>query len=217
MSTICSPVYRQRGLTIRSTGPIAAGRHLGYKSLAQIPAHRNRPVSSNVRPHTSQTVDHHLLRMQCSRSPLFRPSCKVPRELAANACNDEFGSIPLREVKIEMNASLPVNYYLFASNYRFGFCGVGKKVIPVRGWRFAPACCAAQSVIRRGPGCAMPSYRLAWAAQLAAPQQASPIKRFGNENESVPRTSFSRRQANQVVRPNHSLNRTYCGGLAFGL
>ena len=35
-------------LTIRSTGPIAAGQHLGYKSLAQIPAHHNRPVSSNV-------------------------------------------------------------------------------------------------------------------------------------------------------------------------
>ena len=40
-----------RGLTIRSTGPIAAGRHLGYKSLAQMPTHRNRPVSSNVRRH----------------------------------------------------------------------------------------------------------------------------------------------------------------------
>ena len=39
-----------RGLTTRSTGPIAAGRHLGYKSLAQIPAHRNGPVNSNVRP-----------------------------------------------------------------------------------------------------------------------------------------------------------------------
>ena len=39
-------------LTRRSTGPIAAGRHLGYKSLAQIPAHRNRPVSLYVRPHT---------------------------------------------------------------------------------------------------------------------------------------------------------------------
>ena len=30
-------------------GPIAAGRHLGYKSLAQMPTHHNRPVSSNVR------------------------------------------------------------------------------------------------------------------------------------------------------------------------
>ena len=40
-----------RGLTWRSTGPIAAGRHLGYKSLAQIPAGRNRPVSLYVRPH----------------------------------------------------------------------------------------------------------------------------------------------------------------------
>ena len=33
----------QCGLTIRSTGPIAAGRHLGYKTLAQIPALRNGP------------------------------------------------------------------------------------------------------------------------------------------------------------------------------
>ena len=49
------------GLTIRLTGPIAAGWHLGYKSLAQIPAHHNRPVSSNVRRpnrhvHTSYTA-----------------------------------------------------------------------------------------------------------------------------------------------------------------
>ena len=38
-------------LTGRSTGPIAAGRHLGFKSLAQMPARRNGPVSSNVRHH----------------------------------------------------------------------------------------------------------------------------------------------------------------------
>ena len=36
-------------LTGRSTGPIAAGRHLGLKNLAQIPARRNRPVSYDVR------------------------------------------------------------------------------------------------------------------------------------------------------------------------
>ena len=47
---------REEGLTIRSTGPIAAGRHLGYKSLAQMPTHRNGPVSSNVRPHNQQLV-----------------------------------------------------------------------------------------------------------------------------------------------------------------
>ena len=45
-----------RGLTTRSTGPIAAGRHLGYKSLAQMPTRRNGPVSSNVRPQTSTAV-----------------------------------------------------------------------------------------------------------------------------------------------------------------
>ena len=45
-----SPLTTKRCcLTGRSTGPIAAGRHLGFKSLAQMPARRNRPVSSNVR------------------------------------------------------------------------------------------------------------------------------------------------------------------------
>ena len=43
-----TPCSKQCGLTIRSTGPIAAGRHLGYKSLAKTPARRNRPDSSNV-------------------------------------------------------------------------------------------------------------------------------------------------------------------------
>ena len=43
------PLSKQCGLTIRSTGPIAAYRHLGYKSLAQMPARHNGPVSSNVR------------------------------------------------------------------------------------------------------------------------------------------------------------------------
>ena len=49
-------------LTIRSTGPIAAGRHLGYKSLAQTPARRNGPVTSNVKPHrcSSQAHQGHL-------------------------------------------------------------------------------------------------------------------------------------------------------------
>ena len=49
-------VEKDCGLTIRSTGPIAAGRHLGYKSLAQMPARHNGPVSSNVRRHGAQSV-----------------------------------------------------------------------------------------------------------------------------------------------------------------
>ena len=34
--------------TLATDGPIAAGRHLGYKSLAQMPTCRNGPVSFNV-------------------------------------------------------------------------------------------------------------------------------------------------------------------------
>ena len=51
-----------------------------------------------------------------------------------------------------------------ANNYSFCFRSCPTKVIPVRGWRFAPACCAAQSVLRRGPSCAVPLHRLVWAA-----------------------------------------------------
>ena len=32
---------------------------MGYKSLAQMPAHRNGPVNSNVRPHQTHTVSIH--------------------------------------------------------------------------------------------------------------------------------------------------------------
>ena len=55
-------------------------------------------------------------------------------------------------------------YQRLASNCSFSFRSCPTKVIPVRGWRFAPACCAAQLVLRRGPGCAVPLHRLAWAA-----------------------------------------------------
>ena len=50
------------------------------------------------------------------------------------------------------------------TNYRVSFCSGATEVIPVSGGRFAPACCAAQSVSRRGPGCAVPHHRLPWAA-----------------------------------------------------
>ena len=46
-----------RGLTGRSTGPIAAGRHLGYKSLAQIPACRNGPFTFDVRHHPENVAN----------------------------------------------------------------------------------------------------------------------------------------------------------------
>ena len=51
------------------------------------------------------------------------------------------------------------------TNYRASFCSCATEVIPVSGGGFAPACCAAQSVSRRGPGCAVPLHELPWAAQ----------------------------------------------------
>ena len=66
-----------KSLRIRSTGPIAAARHLGYKSLAQIPARLNRPVSLYVRPHKftlapmEQLKPQHALTMPDSRQAGF--------------------------------------------------------------------------------------------------------------------------------------------------
>ena len=103
------------------------------------------------------------------------------------------------------------------SNYRFSFGSFGTKVISVCGWRFAPACCSAQSVIRRGPGCAVPLHRLPWAAVNSNRRNElhrSNVSAKGNENLHL--SGFNWRQANQAARPNWSLNRTLCGGPGLG-
>ena len=75
----------QCGLTGRSTGPIAAGRHLGYKSLAQIPARRNRPVSFNVRHH----------RIQFQRGPRYgtEEKSKQAHGEPSNKTTSKFGAL----------------------------------------------------------------------------------------------------------------------------
>ena len=65
-----------------------------------------------------------------------------------------------------------------------GYCGVAKKALPVGRWRSAPACCAAQSVLRRGPFCGGPLHRLARAVQIAPPERNPPSKRSGNSNSN---------------------------------
>ena len=103
------------------------------------------------------------------------------------------------------------------SNYRFSFRGCPTKVNPVRGWRFAPACCAAQSVFRRGPGYALPLHRLACAALnlLRLSELHQPSASAGSMKTAYASLSFGR-QAAKVVRPNRSLNRTLCGGPGLG-
>ena len=103
-------------LTIRSTGPIAAGRHLGYKSLAQMPAHRNRPVTSNVSRQPIKWVDpSSQLKCRPSETPT-RGGCRADNTVPAR-CRQHRRALALQ-------------------------------LTPVCGWRFAPACCAAQSVRR---------------------------------------------------------------------
>ena len=57
------------GLTIRSTGHIAACRHLPrHFILGQMPPHHNVPVSSNVRPHNHANHRNQSHYFCCSRS-----------------------------------------------------------------------------------------------------------------------------------------------------
>ncbi len=154
---------------------------MGYKSLTQMPAHHNWPVSSNVRPHSSQAVDHHRRRIQSSRNDLFRQSCSVPRERTAKASHAVFERMIYSEMRITVIFSLFIIYNSLSSNYEFSFCGNFQKVILVLGRRFAPACCAAQSVIRRGPCRAVPPHRLAQAAQISELQRTASITRSGKE------------------------------------
>ena len=100
-----------------------------------------------------------------------------------------------------------------------GYCGGAKEGFSVGRWRSAPACCAAQSVIRRGPCCSVPLHRLAWAAQfkLTPPERSSPFKRSGNSNANCTCRTRNWRQAECAVWPNQSLNRTHCGVPPFGL
>ena len=101
------PTSFQCWLTHRSTGPIAACRHLGYKSLAQIPAHRNGPVSSNVSHHRCHSERPQRPQMQvdprpeCPASNTKRKDAILPLVLftAATECEVSFISTALRRGK----------------------------------------------------------------------------------------------------------------------
>ena len=136
--------------------------------------------------------------MQNSRSTLPKQDCKPQKKTALrryakpSAANEPPGGGQNTE---EQRSGAP-NEHRQANNYRFSFCNGAKKVISGRGWRFAPACCAAQSVIWRGPGGAVPNHRLPWAAlnlhrRRGLHQQnasASPMKAV----HSLSSSSFSR-------------------------
>ena len=102
--------------------------------------------------------------------------------------------------------------------------------ISVRGWRFAPACCAAQSVRQRGQHCTVTLHRLPWAAKhfcnrsfayAIAVNRPEQMQTKSKCNSSQMQLQLSRVKAIlgsvHALRPNRSLNRTHCGVPPFGL
>ena len=92
-----------------------------------------------------------------------------------------------------------------------------KPIKLVVGWRFAPTCCAVQSVSRRGPRSTVQFVRALRAAQTRCASwqglRTWPAK-INNSTGPLLKCSAPKGQA---VTPNHSLNRTHCGGPSFGL
>ena len=181
------------------------------------------PLMSNVRPHIFKAVSRHRPRKQNSGSAQLWQNCKLPkkrpRSTSMSSRTQQTG-LPGGGKRNQEQRNYVRTHQRQAGNYSLKFCSCPTKIIPVRGWRFAPACCAAQSVLRRGPSCAMPLHQLAWAAlnfhrhgELHQPSASA-----GSMKTVHALVSFAaiRRQAAKVVRPNHSLNRTHCGGPSFG-
>ena len=90
--------------------------------------------------------------------------------------------------------------------------------ISVGGRRFAPACCAAQSVRQRGRRCTGAPHRLPLAAKHFHNQVfAHPFavnRPAQMQSKSNAGTKFARKVILgniHALRPNHSLNRTFCG------
>ena len=107
-------VLESRRLTGRSTGRYTACRHLGYKSLAQIPPTCSAPVSSNVSHHSFSSA-------QLVASSKCKNSERLCSPRAEKCRNGRASSVLPSSMKAPTSAKSDV------------------------GWRFAPACCAAQS------------------------------------------------------------------------
>ena len=140
---------------------------MGFKSLAQIPARRNRPVSLYVRPHILKTVPRQ--RKQKNESELLLQSCRLLKNVCSpRAYQAARNKLPCQEAargtRNQEQRSYVSTHQRPVNNYRFSFRSCPTEVISFRGWCLAPACRAAQSVLRRGPSCAMPLHRLVWAA-----------------------------------------------------
>jgi hypothetical protein len=85
--------------------------------------------------------------------------------------------------------------------------GLRRACKTVVAWRFAPACCAAQPELRRGPVLTKPAYNRRGRSLARYPRQAAPRRScFPSSGATV---GVAKSQS--ALQPNNSLNRTHCG------
>ena len=146
-------------------------------------------------------------------------SCKKkPRSTSTSSRTQQIGPLGSGNWNQEQRSYVPTQQRQ-ASNYCFSFRSCPTKVTQAHGWRFAPACCAAWSVFRRGPGCAMPLYRVAWEALNF--HRHSELHQSSASAGSMKTVYVSLsivviwRRASKVVRPNPSLKRNTKSGPSY--
>ena len=120
---------------------------MGYKSLAQMPTHRNRPVSSNVRQRRAHTFRVLFGRSKCSARSCMQASVMTPLH---------FGQCPytLRALRAgALRRAFSFGRWCLIASWLTGLpsnaCEACSQRLCQRtavGCRFASACCAEQSI-----------------------------------------------------------------------
>ena len=146
MSTVV--IWRRASKVVRPNPSLKRNTKSGPSYSASLlnfrPARFWYSLSSNVRPHILKAVP--IVRE--NKTVEARCFCKIvnyqkkrPRSTSMSSRTQQIG--PLGSKGNQEQRSYVPTQQLQASNYCFSFRSCPTKVIQARGWRFAPACCAA--------------------------------------------------------------------------
>jgi hypothetical protein len=182
----------QCSLTIRSTGSSGACRRLGlHFILPQTPPYPTAPVNSHVRPLGNGTLG--------TLASMPSKTLRFPTLVNVGGQNPQIGvgfRRFARQVFVQVRASA----------WQARLPGHKRSV---GGWRFAPACCAAQSVGCSGPHVLLLANVGSGRSLLRSARGSSPKSSKRTPVKAVNLGAVPISQP--VARPNHSFNRKQWG------
>ena len=134
--------------------------------LAKIPSCCSGPVSFDVRPHIFKAVPRHRSQIQNNGNALLLQDCKLSEKgRSPQACQAARNKLVRREAARGIRNR---EVMCPPTNDRQAITGLASVAAPRKSFKFVGGAsrrrAAPRSQSRRGPGCAMPLHRLAWAA-----------------------------------------------------